>query len=92
MYSITVWSQIYTVEDFRRRESGAVFHPVTIAARLGFRYTPSADTTGDHCTLIFPTLQDSCSIQVIRQSTHAPIPPCNKAIQIAALLVPLFPA
>lgn len=91
MYSVTVWSQIYTVEEFRRKESGAIFIPITIGTRTGFRYAPAADTTGDHCTLIFPAPHGSCSIQLIRQSTRAPMSPADKAIRIARLIVPFFP-
>lgn len=91
MYSITIWSQIYTVEEFRRKESGAAFIPVTIGTRTGFRYAPAADTTGDHCTIIFPVPHGSCSIQIIRQSTRAPISPSDKAIRIARVIVPFFP-
>jgi hypothetical protein len=91
MYSVTVWSQIYTLDDFLRKEASAEFVPVTIADRAGYRYSPAGDTTGDHCTLIFPAAQGSCSIQLIRQSARAPSRPCDKAIEIATVLVPLFP-
>ena len=90
MYSITVWSQIYTVEDFRRKE-GIPFSPITIAGRPAYHYAPAGDTTGDHHTIIFPTPRGSCSIQIIRQSPRAPATPYTKALNIATVLGPLFP-
>lgn len=90
MYSVTVWSQIYTVGDFRRKER-TPFHPITIAGRPAYHYTPAGDTTGDHCTVIFHTPHGSCSIQVIRQSPRAPNTPYLEVLHIAAVLAPLFP-
>lgn len=90
LYSVTVWSQIYTVDDFRRKE-GIPFSPITIAGRTAYHYTPAGDTTGDHCTIIFPTSQGSCSVQIIRQSRRARVTPYIKALHIATILAPLFP-
>ncbi|MQY21986.1 hypothetical protein [Nocardia macrotermitis] len=90
MYSVTVWSQLYTVEDFRRKER-TPFTMVPIAGPPAYHYTPAGDTTGDHRTIIFPTSYGSCSIQVIRQSTRAPATPAREAIRIATILVPVLP-
>ncbi|WP_433600374.1 hypothetical protein ACQPXH_00430 [Nocardia sp. CA-135953] len=91
LYSIDVWSQIYTVDDFRRKEAGAAFVPVTIARRHGLRYRPVFDRAGDHCNLIFASTLGSFSIEVLRLEPGSAIAPLNRAIEVANIMVPLLP-
>jgi hypothetical protein len=91
VYAISVWSQRYTVEDFQRKEAGIKFAPITIAGRTGFRYRPRADHNGDQCCLIFPAAHGSCSIEVLRLDPNSPLPPADRAIAVAQVMVPLLP-
>jgi len=90
-YAIDVWSQRYTLDDFRRKESAAEFVPVTIADRAGFRFRPRSDHSGDQCSLIFPAVHGSYSISVLRLDPHSPVAPADRAIEVAQVMVPLLP-
>ena len=90
-YAITVWAQRYTVNDFRRKESGIEFSPITIAGRAGFQYRPGSDHRGDQCCLIFPAVHGSCSVEVLRLDPKSARPPIDRAIEVAQVMVPVLP-
>lgn len=90
-YSVDVWSQVYTVDDFTRKESGAEFVPVTIASRHGLRYRPASDRAGNHCNLIFASILGSFSIEVLRLEPRSRVAPYERAIEVANAVVPLLP-
>lgn len=90
-YAISVWSQRHTVEDFQRKEAGIEFAPITIAGRAGFRYRPRVDHNGDQRCLIFAAAHGSCSIEVLRLDPNSPLPPADRAIAVAEVMVPLLP-
>ncbi|WP_433661371.1 DUF3558 family protein [Nocardia sp. CA-128927] len=89
-YSVDVWSQVYTVDDFTRKEAGTEFLPVTIADRNGLRYRPGSDRTGDQCNLTFPSILGSFSIVVLRLDPRSRVAPHDRAIEVANVVVPLL--
>ncbi|MFQ6329633.1 hypothetical protein ACLMAL_26340 [Nocardia sp. CWNU-33] len=91
IYSVDVWSQVYTVEDFIHKEAGAEFVPVTIAGRHGLWYRPASDRIGDHCNLIFASTLGSFSIEVLRLEPRISVTPGDRAIEVASVVVPLLP-
>jgi hypothetical protein len=90
-YSVDVWSQVYTVDDFQRKEIGAEFAPVTIADRVGFHYHRAADRSRNHCHLLFPAAAGSYSIEVLRLYARSRTTSCARAIDVAHAVVPLLP-
>ncbi|WP_062980639.1 hypothetical protein [Nocardia anaemiae] len=90
-YSIDVWSQVYTVDDFTRKEAGVEFVPVRIADRRGLRYRPASDRAGDHCNLIFASILGSFSIEVLRLEPRSRVASDDRAIEVANAVVPLLP-
>ncbi|NQE86002.1 hypothetical protein [Nocardia terpenica] len=90
-YAVAVWSQIYTVDDFRRKEAGAEFVPVTVAGRDGLLYRPVRDRTGGQLHLIFPSPQGSYSIEVLRLDPRSPVEPRDRVLEVANIVVPLLP-
>ncbi|MFI6997184.1 hypothetical protein [Nocardia sp. NPDC050175] len=90
-YSIDVWSQVYTVDDFIRKEAGAEFVSVTVTGRLGLRYSPVSDRSGDRCNLVFDSILGSFSIAVLRLDPRSHVAPHLRAIEVANVVVPLLP-
>ncbi|MQY24344.1 hypothetical protein [Nocardia macrotermitis] len=90
-YAINVWSQLYTVDDFRKVRSGTDFDAVTIADRVGYRYRPRFDHGGDQWDLLFAAEDGSCSIEVIRLSRRVRTAPVDRLLQVAQVLVPHLP-
>jgi hypothetical protein len=91
-YAVSVWSQLYTVDDVRRKETGVEFVPVIIGDRTGFRYSPSSDRHGDRCELIFLAADASYSIEVLRLDPRTRIVPADRALEVARVIVPLLPS
>ncbi|MFQ6397093.1 hypothetical protein ACLMAJ_26985 [Nocardia sp. KC 131] len=91
IYSVDVWSQVYTVDDFTHKESGAEFVPITIAGRPGLRYRRASDRAGDRCNLIFASILGSFSIEVLRLEPRSRVAPHDRAIEVANVVVPLLP-
>ena len=89
--SVDVWSQIYGVDDFKRKEAGAQFTDVTVAGRSGVRYQPAGDKTGDHCNIVFPSSAGSFSIEVMRADPSSTVNPCDHAMHVPGTVVPLIP-
>ncbi|MBF6329098.1 DUF3558 family protein [Nocardia transvalensis] len=89
--AVDIWAQIYTVEDFRRKEVGTEFIPISIAGREGLRYRPICDRTGQQCSLLFPAAVGSFSIEVLKLDPRGPVDPCARAIEVATVVVPLLP-
>jgi hypothetical protein len=90
-YSVDVWSQVFTVDDFTHKEAGAEFVPVMIAGHHGLRYRPASDRAGDHCNLIFASMLGSFSIEVLRLEPRSRVSPLDRAIEVANVVVPLLP-
>ncbi|MBV7706466.1 DUF3558 domain-containing protein [Nocardia nova] len=86
-FGVDVWSQIYSVDDYRHKESGTTFQPVTIAGRDGFEY----HKTADECNLIFASKQGSYSVEVLKQDPESAVVPCDQATTVANAIIPLFP-
>ncbi|NQE90875.1 DUF3558 family protein [Nocardia terpenica] len=90
-YAIDVWSQLHTIDDFRRKETGTEFIPITIADRDGFRYRPRSDHSGDQCNLIFPAVRGSYSVDVLRLDPRARTSPAERVVEVAEIVVPMLP-
>jgi hypothetical protein len=90
-YAISVWSQLHSVEDFRRTQPGTAFAPVAVAGRVGFRYRPTFDHRGDQCDLVFPAVDGSCSIEVLRLDHRSRTTPVDRILAAAQILVPNLP-
>ncbi|WP_169814659.1 DUF3558 family protein [Nocardia pseudovaccinii] len=90
-FDVDVWSTIHTVEDYKRKEANTEFVPVNVAGRAGVRYRPAGDKRGDQCVLLFPARQGAFSIDVMKQEASSPVAPCDRAIAVAEIVVPLLP-
>ncbi|MQY24395.1 DUF3558 family protein [Nocardia macrotermitis] len=90
-FALDVWSQMYTLEDFRRKHAGVEFVPISIAGREGMRFRPITDRQGDQCDLLFPAEQGSLSVTVLRLDHHSSSSPFERAAEAAAVIVPLLP-
>lgn len=90
-YSVNVWSTVYTVDDYRKKEAGADFQPVTIGGRSGVKYEPMDDSSGDQCFVQFPGDHGSFIVSVLRQDPSTPEAPCDRATAAATAVVGALP-
>jgi hypothetical protein len=91
-FAVDVWSQVYPVDDFERKEAGAEFLPITITGRRGFHYHRVAETRSDRCHLIFPSIHGSYSIDVLKLDPRSPDDPCDRAVEVAMVMVRFLPS
>lgn len=90
-YSVDVWSTTHTIDDYRKRQDYTDFVPITVAGRDGFRYRQTSDSSGDKCDIVFPTSGGAAEVSVLRQDSKATVTPCDRAIAVATVVVPLMP-
>ncbi|WP_181063701.1 DUF3558 domain-containing protein [Nocardia nova] len=90
-YSVNVWSTVYTVDDYRKKEAGADFQPVTVGGRSGVKYDPADDSSGDQCFVQFPGENGSYILSVLRQDPTTAEAPCDRATAAASAVVGTLP-
>lgn len=86
-----MWSQIRSVAEYRRKESGTEFASVTIGGRAGFAFSPKSDHSGDQRSLIVPATNGSYSIEVLRLDPRSRTLPAGWLLEVAQIMVPLLP-
>ncbi len=92
--SVTVWSTIHTIDEFKKKADDVDFVSISIAGRDGWRYHRVSDPNSEKCDLVFPAAQSSSGAYEISFYNLDPsvmTPPCDEAVSVAHLVVPLFP-
>ncbi|ATL66161.1 DUF3558 domain-containing protein [Nocardia terpenica] len=89
--STTVFSTIYTIDDFKKKEDNTDFVGISIAGRDGFRYHRASDKNNESCALVFPGSSGSYQVSFENLDPGMTSSPCDGAVQVANNVVPLFP-
>ncbi|MEU4342686.1 DUF3558 domain-containing protein [Nocardia sp. NPDC023852] len=90
-YSLTIYSTIFTVDDFKKKKENVDFVGVSVTGRSGWKFRRDSDKRNETCDLLFSAGGGSLQISFNRLSPSASVSPCDRATAAADVLVPLFP-
>ncbi|MBF6063723.1 DUF3558 domain-containing protein [Nocardia terpenica] len=91
--SVTIWSSIYTIDDYKQKADNTDFMPITAAGRSGWKYHRVSDKNNEKCDLVFPAQSSVGAYEISFYNLEPGLTasPCDRAMSVANIVVPLFP-
>jgi hypothetical protein len=90
--SVTIWSSVYMVDDLKKKADNTNFAQVTVDGRAGWKYHQVSDKNNEACDLVFDSGSGgSYQISFYNVEPGLTASPCDAAMNVAKIVVPLFP-
>jgi hypothetical protein len=91
--SLTIWSTIYTVADFKKKTDNTEFTQISAAGRDGWKFHRVTDKDNEDCDLLFPGSSGTVTYQISFSNVEPGLStsPCDAAMKVASIVAPLFP-
>ncbi|MEU7765146.1 DUF3558 domain-containing protein [Nocardia sp. NPDC049190] len=89
-YSLGVWSTNHSADEIKNKPQNIDVIEINVSGRHGFRFRKSSDTDAEDCDLVFSAIQGALQVTVFNASPKS-IPPCDRAMNAAEVLVSAFP-
>lgn len=90
--SVTIWSSIFSIDDLKKKTDNTDFQQVTVGGRAGWKYHQGSDKTQAACDLAFQASSGgSYQISFYNLEPSLTTSPCDGAMSVAQVVVPIFP-